>query len=112
METEKAKIDYKAIRFGLALGHAAMDPASVPDFLTPGTFEAVELPTECFLHSGLTEFRLPSAVPGKEEVSIGCFCFKEDVLVLIKVLRCFLKQVDCACFSTFTNNCCMGVHII
>ncbi len=50
METEKRKIDYKALRFGLALGHAAMDPASVPDFLTPGTFETVELPTECFLH--------------------------------------------------------------
>ena len=49
METEKAKIDYKAIRFGLALGHASMDPASVPDFLTPGAFDAVEIPTECFL---------------------------------------------------------------
>ena len=48
METEK--IDYKTLRFGLALGHAAMDPASVPDFLTPGTFDVVELPTECFLH--------------------------------------------------------------
>ena len=48
METEK--IDYKTLQFGLALGHAAMDPASVPDFLTPGTFDVVELPTECFLH--------------------------------------------------------------
>ena len=47
---EKAKIDYKDIRFGLALGHAAMDPASVPDFLTPGMFDAIEIPTECFLH--------------------------------------------------------------
>ena len=51
METEKEKIDYKALPFGLALGHAAMDPASVPDFLTPGPFDAVEVPTECFLHS-------------------------------------------------------------
>ena len=56
METEKSKVDYKALRFGLALGHAAMDPASVPDFLTPGTFDAVELPTECFLHRD-TEFQ-------------------------------------------------------
>ena len=47
---EAEKIDYKALQFGLALGHAAMDPASVPDFLTPGTFDVVELPTECFLH--------------------------------------------------------------
>ena len=47
METEK--VDYKAFQFGLALGHAAMDPASVPDFLTPGAFDAVEIPTECFL---------------------------------------------------------------
>ena len=47
---EKEKIDYKALQFGLALGHAAMDPASVPDFLTPGTFDVVEIPTECFLH--------------------------------------------------------------
>lgn len=45
-----SKIDYKAIRFGLALGHAAMDPASVPDFLTPDAFDAIEIPTECFLH--------------------------------------------------------------
>ena len=44
------KIDYKDIRFGLALGHAAMDPASVQDFLTPGTFDAIEVPVECFLH--------------------------------------------------------------
>ena len=44
------KIDYKDIRFGLALGHAAMDPASVPDFLTPGAFDAIEMPAECFLH--------------------------------------------------------------
>ena len=56
METEKGKVDYKALQFGLALGHAAMDPASVPDFLTPGTFEAVEIPTECFLHRD-TEFQ-------------------------------------------------------
>jgi hypothetical protein len=48
------KIDYKDIRFGLALGHAAMDPASVPDFLTPGAFDAVEIPAECFLHSDYT----------------------------------------------------------
>ena len=48
METEK--IDYKALQFGLALGHAAMDPASVPDFLNPGVFDAIEMPTECFLH--------------------------------------------------------------
>ncbi len=47
---EPEKIDYKALQFGLALGHAAMDPASVPDFLTPGTFDVVEIPTECFLH--------------------------------------------------------------
>jgi hypothetical protein len=47
---EKARIDYKELRFGLALGHAAMDPASVPDFLTPGMFDAIELPTDCFLH--------------------------------------------------------------
>ena len=47
MET---KIDYRGIHFGLALGHAAMDPASVPDFLTPGAFDAVEIPAECFLH--------------------------------------------------------------
>ena len=45
-----SKIDYKDIRFGLALGHAAMDPASVPDFLTPDAFDAIEIPTECFLH--------------------------------------------------------------
>ena len=44
------KIDFEGIRFGLALGHAAMDPASVPDFLTPGVFDAIEMPTECFLH--------------------------------------------------------------
>jgi len=44
------KIDFTGIRFGLALGHAAMDPASVPDFLTPGVFDAIEMPTECFLH--------------------------------------------------------------
>ena len=44
------KIDYKNIRFGLALGHAAMDPASVQDFLTPGTFDAIEVPAECLLH--------------------------------------------------------------
>ena len=43
-------IDFKNIRFGLALGHAAMEPASVPDFLTPGSFDAIEMPTECFLH--------------------------------------------------------------
>ena len=48
METEK--IDYKTLPFGLALGHAGMDPASVQDFLTPGTFEVIEIPTECFLH--------------------------------------------------------------
>ena len=47
MET---KIDYRNICFGLALGHAAMDPASVPDFLTPGVFDAIEIPAECFLH--------------------------------------------------------------
>lgn len=47
---EKEKIDYRALRFGLALGHAAMDPASVPDFLTPGTFDVIEVPTECLLH--------------------------------------------------------------
>ena len=55
METEK--IDYKALRFGLALGHAAMDPASVPDFLTPGAFDVVELPTECFLHRDADFYR-------------------------------------------------------
>ena len=44
------KIDCKRIRFGLALGHAAMDPASVPDFLVPGAFDAIEIPAECFLH--------------------------------------------------------------
>ena len=44
------KTDYKNVLFGLALGHAAMEPASVPDFLVPGTFDAVEIPTECFLH--------------------------------------------------------------
>ena len=44
------KIDFKNIRFGLALSHAAMDPASVQDFLTPGTFDAIEVPAECFLH--------------------------------------------------------------
>ena len=44
------KIDYKEIPFGLALSHAAMDPASVPDFLNPGAFDAVEIPAECFLH--------------------------------------------------------------
>lgn len=44
------KTDFKAVRFGLALGHAAMDPASVPDFLSPGVFDAIEMPTECFLH--------------------------------------------------------------
>lgn len=43
------KIDYRDIRFGLALGHSAMDPASVPDFLVQGAFDAVEVPTECFL---------------------------------------------------------------
>ena len=43
------KTDFKEIRFGLALGHAAMDPASVPDFLSPGVFDAIEMPTECFL---------------------------------------------------------------
>ena len=43
------KIDFKDIMFGLALGHAGMDPASVPDFLSPGVFDAVEMPTECFL---------------------------------------------------------------
>ena len=47
---EKEKIDYKDILFGLALGHAAMDPASVPDFLAPGAFDAVEIPAECFLN--------------------------------------------------------------
>jgi hypothetical protein len=46
MET---KVDYRSILFGLALGHAAMDPASVPDFLTPGAFDAIEIPAECFL---------------------------------------------------------------
>lgn len=50
------KIDYKEISFGLALGHAAMDPASVPDFLVPGMFDAIEIPAECFLHSD-AEFR-------------------------------------------------------
>jgi len=44
------KTDFKDIRFGLALGHAFMDPASVPDFLSPGVFDAIEMPTECFLH--------------------------------------------------------------
>ena len=44
------RIDFTGIQFGLALGHAAMDPASVPDFLTPGVFDAIEMPTECFLH--------------------------------------------------------------
>lgn len=44
------RIDFKDIRFGLALGHAAMDPAAVPDFLAPGVFDAIEMPTECFLH--------------------------------------------------------------
>ena len=44
------KADLKNVRFGLALGHAGMDPASVPDFLSPGVFDAVEMPTECFLH--------------------------------------------------------------
>ncbi len=53
---EAEKIDYKALQFGLALGHAGMDPASVPDFLTPGTFDVMEIPTECFLHSD-TEFQ-------------------------------------------------------
>ena len=43
------KIDFNKLLFGLALGHAGMDPASVSDFLTPGTFEAIEMPTECFL---------------------------------------------------------------
>ena len=43
------KIDFKSIRFGLALSHAAMDPASVQDFLSPGPFDAIEIPTECFL---------------------------------------------------------------
>lgn len=46
----QTKIDYRDIRFGLALGHAAMDPASVPDFLTPDAFDAIEIPAECFLH--------------------------------------------------------------
>ena len=45
------KIDFKNVRFGLALGHAAMDPASVPDFLAPGEFDAAEIPAECFLRS-------------------------------------------------------------
>ena len=44
------KADLKNVHFGLALGHAGMDPASVPDFLTPGVFDAIELPAECFLH--------------------------------------------------------------
>ena len=44
------KTDFKDIQFGLALGHAAMDPASVPDFLSPGVFDAIEMPTERFLH--------------------------------------------------------------
>ena len=44
------KADLKNVRFGLALGHAGMDPASVPDFLTPGVFDAIEMPAECFLH--------------------------------------------------------------
>ena len=44
------KIDYRNIRFGLALGHAAMDLSSVPDFLVPGDFDAIEIPAECFLH--------------------------------------------------------------
>lgn len=43
------KTDFKDIQFGLALGHAAMDPASVPDFLSPGVFDAIEMPTERFL---------------------------------------------------------------
>jgi hypothetical protein len=47
MET---KVDYRRVRFGLALGHSAMDPASVPDFLVPDMFDAIEVPTECFLH--------------------------------------------------------------
>ena len=48
------KIDFKDIRFGLALGHAAMEPASVPDFLTPGAFDAIEMPAECFLNDDYT----------------------------------------------------------
>jgi len=44
------KIDFNGLQFGLALGHAAMDPATVPDFLAPGVFDAIEMPTECFLH--------------------------------------------------------------
>ncbi len=50
------RVDYRQIRFGLALGHAAMDPASVSDFLVPGAFDAIEIPAECFLHSD-AEFR-------------------------------------------------------
>ena len=50
------KIDFKNIRFGLALGHAAVDPASVQDFLVPGEFDAIEIPAECFLHHD-TEFQ-------------------------------------------------------
>jgi len=44
------KTGFSNLRFGLALGHAAMDPASVPDFLVPGVFDAIEMPAECFLH--------------------------------------------------------------
>ncbi len=51
------RIDYKDLLFGLALGHAAMDPASVPDFLTPGTFDAVEIPTDCFLRGDMEFLR-------------------------------------------------------
>lgn len=50
------KIDFKAIPFGLALGHAAVEPASVPDFLTPGAFDVIEMPAECFLNDDY-EFR-------------------------------------------------------
>ena len=43
------KADYRNVSFGLALGRAALDPSAVTDFLTPGVFDAIELPAECFL---------------------------------------------------------------
>jgi len=44
------KVDYRSVSFGLALGRAALDPSAVTDFLTPGVFDAIEMPAECFLH--------------------------------------------------------------
>lgn len=43
------RIDYRAIEFGLALGHAQLDPQAVTDFLSPGVLDALEMPAECFL---------------------------------------------------------------